>query len=61
MDYLRDDLRREAVIAVAATWLALAIVGRWKPEKAWDDRIGRFIGVLWIVFYLGSQMLVFLP
>jgi hypothetical protein len=61
MDYLRDDLRRDAVIAVLAAWLALRLVGRWNPERAWDDRLGRFVGVLWVFFYLGAQLLALVP
>jgi hypothetical protein len=61
MNYLRDDLRRDAAVAVAATWLTLALVGRWNPERAWDDRLGRFLGALWMIFYLGAPLLALLP
>jgi hypothetical protein len=61
MNYLRDDFRRAVAIGVAASWLALAIVGRWNPERAWDDRLGRFLGALWMIFYLGAPLLVLLP
>jgi hypothetical protein len=35
--------------AVAAVWLVLALSGRWRPERSWIDRLGRFLGVTWIV------------
>ena len=35
--------------AVAAAWLALAVAGRWRPERSWIDRLGRVLGVAWIV------------
>jgi hypothetical protein len=38
LNYLRDDHQKDVEIAVLATWLVLAVVGRWRPERAWDDR-----------------------
>ena len=35
--------------AVAGAWLALALSGRWRPERDWLDRTGRVLGVCWIV------------
>jgi hypothetical protein len=61
LDYLRDDLRRDGVIAILAAWLALAVVGRWRPETSWDDRLGRIVGLVWVVFYLGVQLLALVP
>jgi hypothetical protein len=61
MNYLLEDFRFDAVIGVAACWLTLAIAGRWRPERAWDDRLGRFIGILWLIFYLGAPMIGLLP
>ena len=61
LDYLRDDLRRDVVVAVLATWLTLAIVGRWNSERAWDDRLGRLLAVVWVCFYLGAQLMAPLP
>jgi hypothetical protein len=37
------------------------VVGRWNPERAWDDRLGRLLGVVWLFFYLGVQPLALLP
>lgn len=41
--------------AVAATWLALILSGRWRPRRGWLDRLGRFIGWFWIAFALLLQ------
>ncbi len=35
--------------AVAAVWLVQAVSGRWRPEKSWIDRLGRLLGMVWIV------------
>lgn len=35
--------------AVAVAWLGLALGRRARPEPGWIDRIGRFIGVLWLL------------
>ncbi len=34
--------------AVAATWMTLAMGGRWRPEPGWIDRSGRAVGIFWI-------------
>ncbi len=50
-------LANEAVRAgyvVAVTWLTLAITGRRRPEPGWIDRLGRILGVYWIVLVLMS-------
>ena len=40
--------------AVAGCWIALALGGRWRPEPAWDDRLGRALGAAWIAVALAS-------
>jgi len=35
--------------AVAAAWLVLAVTRRWKAERSWIDRLGRAVGVCWVV------------
>lgn len=37
-----------AAWATAASWLVLAVGGRWRPEPDWIDRAGRVIGITWI-------------
>lgn len=61
MSYFRDDLRREVSVGILASWLALALVYRWNPERAWDDRLGRLIGAFWMLFYLSAPLLGLLP
>jgi hypothetical protein len=34
--------------AVAASWLAMALARRWRPERTWIDRAGIVVGWLWI-------------
>jgi hypothetical protein len=34
--------------AVAAVWTALALGGRWRPERSWPDRLGLVLGLYWI-------------
>jgi hypothetical protein len=47
MEYLFQATPRIAV-AVAAVWTILALSRRWRPEPTWIDRLGRFLGALWI-------------
>jgi hypothetical protein len=30
-------------------WLAMGVIGRWRPEPSWIDRLGRVLGAAWIV------------
>lgn len=38
--------------AVGLCWLGLVISRRWRPEPTWIDRLGRFLGFLWILTLL---------
>jgi hypothetical protein len=38
----------KAVLAVAAAWATLGLVGGWESEKGWVDRLGRLFGLYWI-------------
>ena len=58
LDYLRDDLSREAVVAILSARLSLRLTGQWAPERAWDDRLGRLVAAAWGAFYLGSSLLL---
>ncbi len=42
----------QVIFAVATLWVILALSGRWRSEKSWIDRLGRLLGVYWIVFPL---------
>jgi hypothetical protein len=35
--------------AVAAAWIVQATGGRWRPQPSWIDRMGRLLGIYWIV------------
>jgi hypothetical protein len=39
---------RLAGLCVVACWVTLALGGRWRPERNWIGRVGRFVGVLWV-------------
>jgi hypothetical protein len=58
---LHISFRRDAAIAVLAGWLALVIVGRWNPERTWDDRLGRLLGLLWLFLFVGDPLFALLP
>jgi hypothetical protein len=36
--------------AVAASWIALRLMRRWRPERGWIDRLGICIGWFWLIF-----------
>jgi hypothetical protein len=46
----RIDAFRGAGIAVGVSvgmaWFILALIGRWKPEPGWVDRMGRLLGAM---------------
>jgi hypothetical protein len=52
MDYSYRDLvilgSYPAGYSVAAAWVYLRITGRWRIERSWLDRAGRFLGICWI-------------
>jgi hypothetical protein len=43
-------------LGVAIAWVTLAIVGRWRPDRGWDDRLGRLVGCLWLVYGPGEAL-----
>jgi hypothetical protein len=36
-------------LAIPVGWTILASTGGWRPEVGWIERLGRFLGVCWIV------------
>jgi hypothetical protein len=34
---------------VVVAWITLVLVGRWRPEPTWLDRLGRAVGIVWIL------------
>jgi hypothetical protein len=47
--YVLDDMLVEAGVWVAAVWTYQALSGRWRAQPDWVDRVGRVLGVVWIV------------
>ena len=39
-------------LAVLAAWLTLFLGRRWRAEASWVDRLGRAMGLFWIVAFL---------
>ncbi|MHC5539965.1 hypothetical protein ACYOEI_17230 [Singulisphaera rosea] len=37
--------------AVAGAWLSRAIAGIRRPDPSWIDRLGRLLGVVWILYF----------
>jgi len=52
------DGAAEAIgLAVVTAWLTLILTRGWHPEPTWIDRLGRILGVCWIVLFLACGML----
>jgi hypothetical protein len=45
-------------LAILAAWTTLLLGRRWRAEPSWLDRMGRMLGVAWIVLGLVSPFLV---
>lgn len=35
--------------AVLGAWFALVVSRRWRPERSWIDRLGRILGLYWLL------------
>ena len=44
------DIDIVAGAMIAGGWLVLAFIGQWRTEKNWLDRLGRSIGLVWLLF-----------
>lgn len=51
-----DAAARWAAPAVVGSWVALALGGRWSPERSWLDRAGRILGCFWMIHLPISQL-----
>lgn len=49
------------LMGIVICWVTLAIVGRWKTEAAWDDRLGRLLAGFWLCYYLFAGLIFVLP
>ena len=43
-----DDLIIYAGVSVAGVWATQIVTGRWRKSADWIDRLGRFLGGLWV-------------
>jgi hypothetical protein len=41
---------------IIGAWIALALVGRWRPAPTWKDRLGCVLGVCWIFIYVSTEL-----
>lgn len=51
-----DAARPFAAPGVAGAWLALALTGRWRSERGAIDRLGRLVGLLWLLEFPIAEM-----
>jgi len=47
-DILLDHLVVSAGLSVVSVWVVQALTGRWRRPADWIDRLGRWLGWLWI-------------
>ena len=47
--FVLDGLKRAVGPAVAATWMALVVSGRWRVSADWIDRSGLALGMGWLM------------
>jgi hypothetical protein len=47
--YTLNQIREVNGLAVSAVWLVLIVQGYWRPVPEWIDRLGRLLGVLWVI------------
>jgi hypothetical protein len=50
--YLADEVFMYVGLAVASVWIVQVLSGQWRRSADWIDRMGRFVGILWIVIGL---------
>jgi hypothetical protein len=43
-------------LMVAATWMTLAVGGRWRPERVWTERVGIALGAYWILLLIAHPV-----
>jgi hypothetical protein len=46
----------EPGLAIAACWLMLALMGRWRLVRNWIDRSGMALGVYWLVMIFVNRL-----
>jgi hypothetical protein len=50
--FLVEEVFADIGLAVATSWTCLALTGCWRPAPDWIDRLGRAVGVSWLVIGL---------
>jgi hypothetical protein len=56
-DYVAQAINTyETATAITASWLILALSGRWRPERTWIDRSGCLIGLAWIALAIAANL-----
>ncbi len=43
-------------LMVVAVWMTLAVGGRWRTERAWDERVGLALGAYWILLLVARPV-----
>jgi hypothetical protein len=43
-------------LAILVSWMTLWMGDRWRPRRSWVDRLGRAVGVCWIVAALAVEI-----
>ncbi len=56
---LSFQLSNYVSLPITALWGVLALGGRWKATPEWSDRLGRAIGVAWVVYALLDVLLMY--
>ncbi len=42
-------LTRCGGLTILVSWLSLFASGKWRADRSWDDRLGRAMGICWIL------------
>jgi hypothetical protein len=41
---------------IIGAWIALALIGRWRPGPTWKDRLGGVLGACWIILSVSTEL-----
>lgn len=55
LDLLGGYFLRNGLL-VGATWAALGLSGRFRPERGWIDGFGRLVGAAWVAFWAANEL-----
>ena len=54
---LWQELGVDVSLGVVSLWAVLAVGGRWRAAPIWPDRLGRAVGVAWVLIAVLSDLL----